>query len=248
MIQVMDLVGGNINSNAATFNKEAIEAKGVKVFDYKEFTLNGYSAKYVHMQGNTASKAYDLVFGDETFSTMVMAYYSADDTITPKQLKEALFSVTYDKTLKTDPMANAPFQLNDRDSRFRFFKSTANMFIYTIGGVEDKPNESTPVVLVTPLPYESSMTPETVANMILAGFERQGLTDKQIRNKSTEKINGYITLEEEVYGKMQDKSSLVYMLIVANKDKAVAIQGIATSDFENNIAEFKKRAHTVKLK
>ena len=35
---------------------------------------------------------------------------------------------------------------------------------------------------------------------------------------------------------------------VANKDKAVAIQGIATSDFENNIAEFKKRAHTVKLK
>src|SRR6185437_8399292 len=35
MINIMDLIGGNFNTNTATFNKEEFEKKGAKVFDFK---------------------------------------------------------------------------------------------------------------------------------------------------------------------------------------------------------------------
>jgi hypothetical protein len=248
MIQVMDIVGGNFNSNAATFNKAAFEEKGIKVFDYQEFTINGFSAKYIYMQGKPTVKAYDLVFGDATFSTMIMAYCSADDKKTEAQIKDALLSVTYDKNLKTDPMANASFLLNDSNSKFKFFKSSTGLYIYSIDGIEDTSGGGAPMILVTPFPYEASMTPETVSVMVLIGFEKHGFTDKEIKNKSTEKVNGYMAIEEEIYGKMNGKNCVIYQLIVADKDKAIAIQGITTSNFESNITEFKKLAHTVKFK
>src|ERR1700710_705897 len=40
VINVYDLVGGDFYTNAATFNKAEFEKKGIKVFEYKEFSVN----------------------------------------------------------------------------------------------------------------------------------------------------------------------------------------------------------------
>lgn len=247
-IQVYDLIGGSFYSNAATFSKEKFENKGAKVFDYKELSINGFPAKYIFMQGDPTIKAYSLVFGDSTFSTMIMAVFPANDSKASEEIKDALFSILYDKNLKIDPLANATFKFDDNTSKFKFFKSAANLYLYSIGGIEDKSNENAPIVTIIPLPADNTMTPESISELLLASLEKYGLEGKEIKNKSNKKINGYITFEAEVYGNMKGQKSLVYQLIVVNGDKALAIQGICKSDFENNIVEFNKLAHSVRFK
>src|SRR5215831_4642741 len=122
ILNVMDLVGGNYNTNAATFSKEEFEKKGAKVFDYKEIRVGGFPAKYISMQGDATTKEYALVFGDTTFSTMIIAAYPATDENTGKEIISSLNSICYDKSIKIDPLTTANFSIDDKDSKFKFFK------------------------------------------------------------------------------------------------------------------------------
>jgi hypothetical protein len=198
------------------------------------------------MQGEATSKGYGLVFGDSTFSTMVMCMFSANDEEAGKKIKDAIFSITYDKNFKVDPFASANFTLDDKVSKFKFSTSSANMFMYTIGGAKN--GEGDPIVLVMPLPSDSKIAPASYSDEMISSFENSGLTDKEIKNRSTKEVNGYKACETELYGNMKGKKSLIYHLIVVKDDKMLIIQGIANSDFEKNLFEFQKFSHTIKFK
>jgi hypothetical protein len=137
-IQVMDLDGGNFYTNSANYTKQGFEKKGIKVLDFKELTINGYPCKYICMQGDTSAKVLGFVFGDTTFSVMVMATYPSKDEIVEKSLEIALQTIYYEKGLTIDPFISAYFKLDDSESIFKFFRSSANLFIYSIGGKENK--------------------------------------------------------------------------------------------------------------
>jgi len=247
-IQIYDLVDGSFYTNAATISREKFENKGAKVFDYSEFTINGYPAKYTYMQGNKSSKAYQLAFGDSTYSVMLMAIFPVDDEEASKQIKESLLSVVYDKNLKIDPIANATFKLDDNVSKFKFAKSSASLYLYSIGGINKPSYDNEPLVTVTQLPVVQSMTLISMSDEVISSLEKYGLTDKEIKNKSFDKINGYNAFESEVYGNMKGQKSLIYLLVVVSGQNALVIQGIAKSDFATNIEEFKKISHTLKFK
>ncbi len=84
--------------------------------------------------------------------------------------------------------------------------------------------------------------------MLVSSLEKYGLTEKVLKNISTTNVNGQLAYEVEVYGKMQGKSSLIYLLIVTGQDKAIVIQGIVKSDFDTNLKKIKNLAKTIKLK
>lgn len=248
MLNIFDLVGGNFNTNAATFSKAEFERQGARVFDYQEITVNGYPAKYISMQGDLTTKAYALVFGDPTFSTMIMAAYPVTDEATGKDIIKSLNTIWYDTTKKIDPFETANFSLDDKASKFKFFKYNANLYIYSIGGVEYKEVKEAPMVLVSQFPKDNTMTVKSIADMMIGKIQQYGLTNPEIKNSSTRQINGYDTYEAEVYGQMQGSMSLLYYCIVATADKAIVVQGIAKKDIESNLQEFKKLASTVKVK
>lgn len=248
MLNIYDLVGGNFNTNAATFSKAEFERQGARVFDYQEIKVNGYPAKYISMQGDLTAKAYALVFGDTTFSTMIMAAYPVIDEATGKDIIKSLNTIWYDKTKKIDPFETANFSLNDKASKFKFFQFNANLYMYSIGGVEHKEDKDAPMVLVSQFPKDNTMTVKSIADMMIGKIQQYGLTNPEIKNSSTQKINGYDAYEAEVYGQMQGTRSLLYYCIVAKGDKAIAVQGIAKKDIESNLQEFKKLASTVKVK
>ena len=248
IFNIYDLVDGNFYSNAATFNKESFEKQGIRVFEYKELKVNGYPAKYVSLQGEVTTKAYGLVFGDTTFSTMIMAVYPVTDETTGKEILNSLNTIFYDKDTKIDPFATANFTLNDNASIFKFKQYNANLFIYSIGGVENKEDKDAPAVIVIQMPKDNSMTVKSIADMMLAKLQQYGLTNAQIKNISTEKINGYDSYQTEVYGQMKENNSLIYYCVVAKDDKTIVFQGIAKNDIENNLSEFKKLVNTIKLK
>lgn len=248
LFNIYDLVGGNFYTNAATFSREAFEQKGVKVFDYKEIRVDGYPAKFISMQADAATNGYAMVFGDTTFSTMIMAFYPANDEATSKQIITALNTIWYDKSKTIDPFENAFFSLDDHNSKLKFFKYAANLYVYTNGGLDNTKDKDSPFLLATPLPGDKSTSAQSIGEMMITRVEEYGLKDGSPKNISTEKINGYETYEVEVYGDMQGKKSLVYTCVVAKGDKLVTFQGIAKTDLEANLQEFKKLARTVRIK
>jgi hypothetical protein len=247
MFNIYDLVGGNINTNAATFSKAEFESKGAKVFDFKEIKVNGFTAKYIHMQGDATAKAYSIVFGDTTFTTMVMTVYPVTDEKTGNEIINSLNTIYYDKNKKIDPFETAKFSLDDKTLKFKFFQYSSNMYIYSIGGIENKDDRDAPIVLITQFPKDNTMTAKSIAETMVNKAQQYGLTNPELKNTTTEKINGYETYQTEVYGQMKGKNSILYYCVLAKGDKAIVIQGISKKDIQTNIEEFKKMANKVKI-
>jgi hypothetical protein len=248
MLNVMDIVGGDFNSNAATFSSSEFEKKGAKVYEYKELKVNGFPAKYIFMQGDANTNAYALVFGDTTFSTMIMASCPANDKVTNQEILKAINSIWYDKSIKIDPLATASFSLNDKDSKFRFSQYNANIYLYTIGGASTKEDKDAPAVIVTQFPNDNSMTLKSIADMMVGKLQEYGATNPEIKNVSVQLLNGADSYQMEVYTQMQGKNAMIYYCIVAKNEVAIIFEGVAKSDYENNLQEFKKLANTLIVK
>ncbi len=248
LLNVYDLVGGNFYTNTATFSKAAFERQGARVFDYQEIIVNGYPAKFVSMQGDAATKAYALVFGDTTFSTMIFAMYPVAQESSGYKLIESLNTIWYDKEKKIDPFETANFSLNEQGSKFKFLHYNSNIYIYTIGGIEDTTDADAPMIIVTQLPKDTTITTKSLADMMIAKAQQYGLTNPQTKNESTEKINGYDSYHAEVYGQIDGKDALIYYCAISKDEKAIVFQGIAKKDIERNLDAFKKLAWTVQMK
>ncbi|HYH14743.1 MAG TPA: hypothetical protein VD794_05980 [Flavisolibacter sp.] len=248
MLNIYDLVGGNFYTNAATFSKAGFEQQGASVLHYQEIKVNGYPAKYVSMQGDPTAHAYALVFGDTTFSTMIMAVRPANDEATGKEIMAALNSIYYDKNKKVNPFETALFSLNDQHSRLKFFQYSASLYMYTVDGKDNTKDTDNPFLLVMQLPMDNSLTTQGIAQQMIGKVQQYGLTNPQVRNTSTNKINGYDTYEMEVYGQMKDKDCVIYLCVTAKGDKAISMQGIAKDNLEASVQEFKKLAHTIQIK
>jgi hypothetical protein len=248
MINVMDLVGGNFYSNAANFSKAKFEQKGIQVFDYQEIKVNGFPAKYILMQGDPNAKVYSLVFGDSSFSTMIMAIYSPTDEATGKQLIAALNTIHYDKSKKIDPFEMAIFSLDDKNSTFKFFQYSANMYMYTPGGIDNTNSSETPFLVVTQLPGEAGVTAKMVADKMSDKMEQYGFSNTEVKNISESTINGYEAYQAEIYGDIQGKRSVFYQCVVVDGDKIVSMQGMAKNDLETNVKAFRELTGTVRIK
>jgi hypothetical protein len=248
MFNIYDLVGGNINTNAATFTKAEFERQGAKVFDFKEIKVDGFPGKYIHMEGDASAEAYSIVFGDTTFTTMIMTIYPVGDEKTGNEIINSLNTIYYDKNKKIDPFETANFTLDDKVSKFKFFQYNANLFVYTVGGTENKEDKDAPVILVSQFPKDNSLTAKSIAEMMISKAQQYGLTNPELKNTTTDKINGYETYQTEVHGQVQGKPNLLFYCVLTKGDKAIALQGISKKDNQANVEDFKKLANTVRIK
>jgi len=239
LVQAMDLVGGSFYTNAATFSKEKFEQKGVKVFEYKELKVNGFPAKLAFIQGDPQTKVYNLVFGDSTFSTMIMGVFASNDNKTGEEIKQALLSIYYDKATDVDPFATAPFKLNDNNSIFKFAKFAASIYMYSIDGIKKDSYVNEPYFMVLPLPTEGASLKAIADDMA------EMIKDSNIKNVSENKTNGFQSLKREVYGKLNGKPALLFQHIVLIGQSAIVMQGIADDNFDKYIIEFENLSNTV---
>jgi hypothetical protein len=248
LINIIDLVGGNFYTNAATFSKSEFENKGARVFDYKELKVNGYPAKYLFMQGDATAKSYALVFGDTTFSATIMAVFPVTDEQTGLDILNSLNTIWYDTNKKIDPFEAANFGLDESVSTFKFFRCNSNVYLYTLNGKERKDIDIEPIFTVLQIPKDNSMTSKSIADMMLAKFQQSGLTNPIIKNTSSEQINGYETFQMEVSGKMKNKNTILYYCVVSSGDKAIVMQGLIPNSNKDDLKEIKKLAWTVNVR
>ncbi|UOX32940.1 hypothetical protein LXD69_12940 [Flavobacterium sediminilitoris] len=248
MIQVMDLIGGNYDSNTNTFTKSEFENKGIKVLDFKEIKIDNYNAKYAHLKGNEKEEYINLVFGDSTFSVMVMAISNSSDKTLLTEIKDALLKIKYDKEIIIDALATSFFEIDSNDSKFKFAKSSANMFIYSENGIVKESYNNEPMVMISTLPNDFSTTKEMMTESIINGLLQNGFSLKEERKPVIGKINGYESIETEYIAESKGMEKLVYLTVLINDDKAISFYGITGTDFEQNLIEFKKISHNLRFK
>jgi len=246
-IKVYDPYNSDFTKYARTFTREFLESEGSEVQDYKKLNISGFSAKYASIENNRGGKSYFLVFGDSSFSVMVMAASPAKDS-DEQQLKAALLSVTYKKDIKVDPLAGAFFSMVDTNSDYRFAKNKSDYYIYSYKGVvkNSYPDES--LVSVLPFTSEYSVGDETIAKAISTSYEQYDITDAKIKKSGEVTIGGLKGIETELNAKMDSRKVVLYQLTLVNGKKALVVLGIATSDYDKNMEEFRNLASTIKFK
>lgn len=249
-IQIMDLVGGNFDSNTATYTKATFEKKGITVLEFEELKIDGFKAKFSHLKVTDGSESVQLVFGDSTFSVMVIGLFptsSREELFS--EIKKAFLKIKYDKNLIIDPFASSAFKVEKNESKFKFAKASANMFMFSENGIDKKSYDDEPTVLITSLPFDNKdNTKEKLFEDLVNGLIAQGFIKKETKNESKKSINGYDTLEVECYFEQKSEPKLAFMTILINNNKAIIFYGMAQSNFQENIIEFKKLSNKLTIK
>lgn len=247
-IMVMELIGGNFYTNTASMSPTSFDEKGMKTLDYKELTVNGYPAILLHADNMVDRKMYMLAFGDTTFSTLLMGQYLRDQPELGKEVLKMLLTVTYDTGLQIDPLALAPFTLDTADTRFGFAKYTANMYTYTIGGIDKPEYGDEPLLMVLVFPREGMMTSKGITDGLQESFRQNGFSDMDFPVYEYTEVNGDSAFEAEGTAMLNGSKALLYTLVVRHGDKFVVLQAIARSDVEASRVEFRKLAHSIRFK
>jgi hypothetical protein len=98
------------------------------------------------------------------------------------------------------------------------------------------------------LPKQQDMTNMNIAEMMLTKAKQSGFQNTQVKNISTQPINGNEAAEAEVYGLMKGKNAALYYCIISKGDKQLMITAVSKRNIEEDIAEFKKLTHTITMK
>jgi hypothetical protein len=197
------------------------------------------------VQNSPTQESLQLMFGDSTFAVQLVGVYPAADAATGAAIREALLTASYQKNLPSDPFAKAVFAFDEKKSALAFAKTTANLYVYALGGQNKEDYGTEPLLTVTPLPYNPSLTAADVSNELLSTLTRFGFTGFTARKMSSSKINDLLTYETEGYGQMQGQRVLLYQQVTIIGNTAVAMQGLARQDFETALGHFKSLTHTI---
>jgi len=247
-IKVYDPYNTNYIKYAQTFTRKSLENGGSEVQDYKKLSVSGFQAKYASLQNNVGGTSYFLVFGDSSFSVMLIASCPANRDSDVSQLKTALMSVTYSKNLKTDPLAGTFFHINDTNSSYRFAKCNDDYYIYSSNGVIKDQYFDESILSILPFTSEYSVGDETIARAIMNSYEQYGITDAKIKKESQIQVGTLNAMEAEVNAKIDNKKAVLYRLTMIDGKRAILVLGIATSDFDKNMDAFRNLAYTLKFK
>lgn len=243
-IEVLDPYESDYTTSSAGFSRPVFENKGMDVFTFKVLNLGSYPAKYAGMKSSTGYCKYELLFGDTTFSVMLLGHCSVNNEAVAKGIESAILSASYDKNIKVNPYVHSYFNVNDSTSLFKFSKMSDKVFKYSPGG-KLKPGEGSPSLSITPFTLDAPMTDKEVKKTMEGIYKKDGMTGIKVKNEADTKINGYDAYESEVFGKLNGKETMIYQVTVSDNGHALLIMGVANTDMETTLEEFKKLAYSV---
>ena len=243
LLEVYDLPGGSYRILSQDFTREKFEQQGLQVLSIDETTIDGYSARLISIQHNAQQGGLTAVFGDDTFSVIVVANFSAENSDQANAIRKAVLGIEYKSGQQNDPLFSAAFKLNDSRSRFHYDKRSANTFYYRQNNAEKDS-----YITVTQLSWDYTTSPSAIAQLMIGEMKKYGLDNADVRKKSSRKVNGYDAFESEMYATRKGEKCLVYQMVVVHEDHALVILGMGNDDFRKNRDEFRKLAHSVRFK
>jgi len=245
--QIVEMPGVDFNKNELT--KENFEAKGAKIYNWKDFFLNRYSAKLIILQENYLSKNIFLSFGDSSFSAMAAGYCLINDTLSEKEILQSLNSIYYDTSISIDYLSHAKFEIDLKNTNYQFAKYASNTYVYTEEGILDDNNPYQNSFMVSQI-ISNGIDENTLGNYSLSlieSFEQQGL-NIEITTSESKKVNdynGYIIIGDAYH---EEKQAKVYLQVIADFNSTISFTGIIGENQKETMKLFESISKTLKIK
>ncbi len=234
--------------------KNALEnlGPGVKTILFKELNFNNKKVFFVESVNVAKNEhAYILDFGDDQYSTLIMAQSKADNPETRYEMLEIIMSICEDNSIVFDPLETTFFTFDKNITNFKLAKSLGYDFRYTIDGK-----------------YEDSKYNNKVVNSIL--LNEIGLTNYEQRTKlmkqwtdsylkvvpnaegkrwSEKKLGPYDVFEFETNISFNEANGKVYFAILSDdQNRTMKFTGIAFDEIENHLKKYKETVQSIKFK
>lgn len=247
MIQVFnDFYKDKINTSQ--FNENKFNNKDADVIEYKEFNLNGYSAKFNHVHRDNKIDEYNLLFGDSTFSALLMAICPIAKPELGEEIKKSLLTAFYDKSLSVDPFQSASFSMVDTNSKFKFVKCLAVAYYYSIDGIDNLNRPEEPRIVIMNIPNKGSQTPKTVSEETILALKEHGFKISKFIQETDKPINGYQSYYIHVEGTVNNEPTTIFFQTIFSTKNAVQVQGVYPGKVSVDQKDFIELCSNIKIK
>lgn len=247
-IQVMDLPGGNFESNTKDFNRESLEAKGVTVNEFKRLRINGYKALFADLESGFQS--YQLVLGDSTFSVSIMGTVPLYDPEVKKEIKESILSVHYDKEIDINWKELAKFEVDLSGTDLGFSKCASNTFYFSPkGNNADTSRPKGTSLMISQMPPSSKYLndPAEIPAQAMSKVKDRG-ADFDILDEGPTKVDGldayFVTAEIG----SNEKKKKVYIVGTGNQETVMMIQAKVLVGQEKKFRTLKETVEEIEIK
>jgi len=213
----------------------------------KIIKLNEFEAIYADGTANKPDeRALALVFGDESFTVMILGFYKTEDKAGKKELQEIFQSIYYDKSLQIDPLELADFEFDQTITGFKYAMTVSNLFLYTEKGESDAQNPTANALQIMAFSQLSEKEAENHSNDLLRRYEQSGVKlDNKIITQT--KINNHIAFVVETKIKYEGKEGIMYQAVLLIENTTISFVAWAYNDFDNYLTKFKKTVETIKM-
>ncbi|MCG8701497.1 MAG: hypothetical protein MI922_25830, partial [Bacteroidales bacterium] len=241
-----DVVDGNYYTNAKDFTQHNLELQGMIVYEYKETSISGYPAKYIISSTDKDDfKAITVVFGDNTFSTMISSIYNAYDPEFEKSLIKILLSVKYDKNHIIHPFKNVNFMVDTTSTAFNHMRYSANTYDFSTGKV--KANKSIESIIITPLFYNKAVSLEEISLMTINTNKQFGMYGFKEQHSSKFQNKGVDVLLKKGSCFVGTEKYYYHQLILAKNELMLLVRGMCAIEDTLTQQEISKFCELVEL-
>ena len=245
-------IPGTLESTARMFGANAMREKNINVQLEEELFVNDYPGYYVEAEQTTPTavyKKYMLSFGVDSVTVILNASFpkSKEDSI-GALVKKSMFSVVYRQFIAGANAAIANYDLDLAGSPFKLARSASNSQVFTTDGKMPTENPDKTALLAS-----RSEGRLEFRNKIEFANDRlkqlPGIINLKIENTEEKTVNGLSAVELIAYAedRYTKERKLIYQLMFFKDYTYYLVIGTCSGNFESNLEQFKKVAHTLHL-
>ena len=231
------------------FTEEALLSRGMSLIAKNAIRFSDTLATWLSVTQTANGQLYHkqmLLFGDGHHTIIGNGVYPAEAQALEPTIKAALLSLQYDENLKADPFEVVPFQVDLRQTNFRFQKYSLGNLIYTADG--NKPAESSIFVVGS---WNATLAPESRKTFAIQQIRKlSGVENSDAVTVKEVLIDGLSGYEMIVLDKAEtEKLRLSYQIILFEEDgKLYWMIGQTSQDIPKYTTLYQQIAQTFKRK
>jgi len=212
-----------------------------KPYFYKEFKLGNFDAFIISGISQIADREYvQLIIGNSNFYVLLDCAFPSNEKETRNNIIKSLLTSYVDETSFVK-LKN--YVIDYKKSNYKYSRTSGLSDIYTENGIIPTKDIMNSFIIMTFPPFNTiEQQYEFSKSMISKKVLISNIEEKSI------KLNNYSAIEYIFEGKQQDVLLKGYHVIISNNEKAIVFYGVAISDIENNLNEYKDIVKTLKIK
>lgn len=231
------------------FTADALASRGMKLLNKQSILLNSDSATYIELSQSANGSVYlkqMLIFGDAANTVLVNGIYPEAFKNMETSIKASLLSTIYDTNKKEDPLEDAPFSIDTKNTEFKAVKYAAGSLLFSVEG--KIPTNKPTFIVGNSIAKVATNDRKKYTEERLKKLPRGEFIDiKHMIEVRIQNMDGYEILAEGL--NKEGFPVLIYMLMVYNNAGDYYIMlGESAEDFEKYTRLFKDMAKSLKIK